>query len=83
MNELNNKGFNAKFLDFNNGLYNSPGFFYDQTQLETYWLLNGSCTWVHNNEVLINATKYYLKAGEFAQIKIIDATEFDLYGEPA
>lgn len=36
-----------------------------------------------DNEVLIDASKYYLKAGEFAQIKIIDATEFDLYGEPA
>ncbi len=34
-----------------------------------------------DNEVLINATKTYLKTGEFAQIKIIDATEFDLYGE--
>jgi len=33
--------------------------------------------------VLIDASKYYLKTGEFAQIKIIDATEFDLYGEPA
>jgi ribosomal protein S12 methylthiotransferase len=36
-----------------------------------------------DNEVLIDASKYYLKTGEFAQIKIIDATEFDLYGEPA
>lgn len=34
-----------------------------------------------DNEVLIDATKTYLKTGEFAQIKIIDATEFDLYGE--
>ena len=35
-----------------------------------------------DNEVLINASKYYLKTGDFANIKIIDATEFDLYGEP-
>ncbi|WP_136668404.1 30S ribosomal protein S12 methylthiotransferase RimO [Flavobacterium sp. H122] len=36
-----------------------------------------------DNEVLIDASKFYLKTGEFANIKIIDATEFDLYGEPA
>ena len=35
-----------------------------------------------DNEVLIDASKYYLKTGDFANIKIIDATEFDLYGEP-
>ncbi|HLV52308.1 MAG TPA: 30S ribosomal protein S12 methylthiotransferase RimO [Flavobacterium sp.] len=35
-----------------------------------------------DNEVLIDATKYYLKTGEFADIKIYDATEFDLYGTP-
>ena len=35
-----------------------------------------------DNEVLIDATKHYLKTGEFANIKINDATEFDLYGEP-
>ena len=35
-----------------------------------------------DNEVLIDATKFYLKTGDFAQIKIIEATEFDLYGEP-
>ena len=36
-----------------------------------------------DNEVLIDASKFYLKTGDFAMIKIIDATEFDLYGEPA
>ena len=36
-----------------------------------------------DNEVLIDATKHYLKTGEFANITIFDATEFDLYGEPA
>lgn len=34
-----------------------------------------------DNEVLVDASKFYLKTGEFANIKIIDATEFDLYGE--
>src|SRR5690606_38146995 len=35
-----------------------------------------------DNEVLIDATKHYLKTGEFVNIKITDAAEFDLYGEP-
>ncbi|MBP9793595.1 MAG: 30S ribosomal protein S12 methylthiotransferase RimO [Flavobacterium sp.] len=35
-----------------------------------------------DNEVLIDATKFYLKTGDFVNIKITDATEFDLYGEP-
>ncbi|WCM43172.1 30S ribosomal protein S12 methylthiotransferase RimO [Flavobacterium sp. CBA20B-1] len=35
-----------------------------------------------DNEVLIDATKHYLKVGEFANIEIYDATEFDLYGTP-
>jgi ribosomal protein S12 methylthiotransferase len=35
-----------------------------------------------DNEVLIDAAKYYLKTGEFAEIEITDATEFDLYGIP-
>ncbi len=35
-----------------------------------------------DNEVLIDAAKYYVKTGEFALVKIIDATEFDLYAEP-
>ena len=36
-----------------------------------------------DNEVLIDAQKHYLRIGDFAQIRITDATEFDLYGEPA
>ena len=36
-----------------------------------------------DNEVLIDASKHYVKTGEFVMIKIIEATEFDLYGEPA
>jgi len=36
-----------------------------------------------DNEVLIDATQNYLKIGEFANITIFDASEFDLYGNPA
>jgi ribosomal protein S12 methylthiotransferase len=36
-----------------------------------------------DNEVLIDASKFYVKTGDFVNVKIIDATEFDLYGEPA
>ena len=36
-----------------------------------------------DNEVLIDASKHYVKTGEFVNIRIIEATEFDLYGEPA
>lgn len=35
-----------------------------------------------DNEVLIDASKHYLKTGEFATIKIFEAADFDLYGEP-
>ena len=35
-----------------------------------------------DNEVIIDASKHYLRVGDFANIKIKDATEFDLYGEP-
>ncbi|WP_396174439.1 30S ribosomal protein S12 methylthiotransferase RimO [Flavobacterium sp.] len=35
-----------------------------------------------DNEVLIDASKFYVKVGDFSMIKIIDATEFDLFGEP-
>jgi len=34
-----------------------------------------------DNEVLINASDTYLKTGEFAKVKIIDAEDFDLYAE--
>ena len=34
-----------------------------------------------DNEVLIDATKSYLKTGEFATVKITDAADFDLYAE--
>ena len=35
-----------------------------------------------DNEVLIDAAKHYVPVGKFTQVKITDATEFDLYGEP-
>ena len=35
-----------------------------------------------DNEVIINASHNYLRIGDFAAIKINDATEFDLYGVP-
>ena len=35
-----------------------------------------------DNEVLIDATKYYLKQGEFVEITITEAADFDLYGIP-
>ena len=36
-----------------------------------------------DNEVLVDATKYYLKIGDFMQITITEASDFDLYGTPA
>ena len=35
-----------------------------------------------DNEVLIDASKYYLKQGDFVDIEIIDATDYDLIGIP-
>ena len=34
-----------------------------------------------DNEVLIDASKTYLKTGEFTTVKIIDAADYDLFGE--
>lgn len=34
-----------------------------------------------DNEVLIDASKTYLKTGEFTRVKITDAADFDLFGE--
>jgi ribosomal protein S12 methylthiotransferase len=34
-----------------------------------------------DNEVLVNAEKQYARLGDFAQVKIVDATEYDLFGE--
>lgn len=35
-----------------------------------------------DNEVLIDAEKHYLRVGDFVNVKIDSATEFDLYGTP-
>ena len=36
-----------------------------------------------DNEVLIDATKHYVKVGDFSEVTITEATEFDLYGTPS
>ena len=36
-----------------------------------------------DNEVLVDATKYYLKQGEYVDLTIVEAADFDLYAEPA
>jgi ribosomal protein S12 methylthiotransferase len=33
-----------------------------------------------DNEVLIDATKFYCRIGDFANVRITSAEEFDLYG---
>jgi ribosomal protein S12 methylthiotransferase len=35
-----------------------------------------------DNEVLVDAREHFLRIGDFAQIRIKNAEEFDLYGEP-
>ncbi|MCL6275622.1 30S ribosomal protein S12 methylthiotransferase RimO [Muricauda sp. 2012CJ35-5] len=35
-----------------------------------------------DNEVLVDAAKHYVKIGDFTQIEITDASDFDLYGTP-
>lgn len=35
-----------------------------------------------DNEVLIDAKTYYLKLGDFTDVKIVEATDFDLFGIP-
>lgn len=34
-----------------------------------------------DNEVLIDASKVYLKTGEYTTVRITDAADFDLYAE--
>jgi ribosomal protein S12 methylthiotransferase len=35
-----------------------------------------------DNEVLVPAAKSYVRLGDFAEVRITDAEEFDLYGKP-
>lgn len=35
-----------------------------------------------DNDVLVDASKHYIQLGHFINIKITEATDFDLYGEP-
>lgn len=35
-----------------------------------------------DNEVIVDAEKHYLQLGQFIDVKIIESTDFDLYGEP-
>ncbi|PQJ77730.1 30S ribosomal protein S12 methylthiotransferase RimO [Polaribacter porphyrae] len=35
-----------------------------------------------DNDVLVDAKKHYIKIGEFINVKIYDAGDYDLYGEP-
>ncbi len=35
-----------------------------------------------DNEVLVDASKHYVRIGDFANVKITDAREYDLFGEP-
>jgi len=35
-----------------------------------------------DNEVLVDATKYYLKTGAYTTVKITEAEDFDLYATP-
>ncbi len=48
------------------------GFFIGRTQFDSPEV---------DNEVLVDAKKHYVRLGDFATIKIMDATEFDLYGD--
>ncbi|MBT8205199.1 MAG: 30S ribosomal protein S12 methylthiotransferase RimO [Eudoraea sp.] len=35
-----------------------------------------------DNELLIDASRFYVKIGDFSPVKIVEAADFDLYGEP-
>jgi len=35
-----------------------------------------------DNEVLVDASKHYLKVGEYVNLKVTEAADFDLYAEP-
>ncbi|MCG8473918.1 MAG: 30S ribosomal protein S12 methylthiotransferase RimO [Cytophagales bacterium] len=50
------------------------GYFYGRTEFDSVEV---------DNEVLIDASQHYLRIGDFVEVTIDDATEFDLYGTPA
>ena len=35
-----------------------------------------------DNNVIVDGSKHYVQIGHFVQIRITEATDFDLYGEP-
>lgn len=35
-----------------------------------------------DNNVIVDATKHYIQTGQFIEIEVIEATDFDLYGQP-
>ena len=35
-----------------------------------------------DNEILVDASKFYLRRGDFCNIKVMKVLEFDLFGEP-
>ena len=35
-----------------------------------------------DNEVLIDSSKFYLRIGDFADLYVVGANDFDLYAEP-
>ena len=35
-----------------------------------------------DNEILVDASKFYLRQGDFCKVKIMKVNEFDLFGEP-
>tara|TARA_B110001469_G_C9558915_1_gene277207 strand:- start:594 stop:1034 length:441 start_codon:yes stop_codon:yes gene_type:complete len=35
-----------------------------------------------DNEVLIDATKHFVRHGDFVQVKVVEASDYDLYAEP-
>ena len=35
-----------------------------------------------DNEVLVDARNYYVKIGDFVELEITEASDFDLYGKP-
>ena len=35
-----------------------------------------------DNEVLIDATKHFVRHGDFVRVKVYEASDYDLYAEP-